>query len=105
MLRDYLKAERTFYLRLHNSKMKNQRDKHINAITQIAMPVFTAAGYIITAMKYPEIGLIVNLCAQPFWFYSARKSYKEAGQYGLVIVTIIIITVILIGGIINYRFF
>jgi hypothetical protein len=82
--------------------MKSQRDKHINAITQIALPALTIASYTITAMKHPEIGLIVNLCAEPFRFYSAWKSYKEAGQYGLVLVTIII-TIILILGIINYR--
>jgi hypothetical protein len=82
--------------------MKPQRDKHLNAITQVAIPTLTVASYIITAMKHPEIGLIVNLCAEPFRFYSARKSYKEAGQYGLVLVTIVI-TIVLIGGIINYR--
>lgn len=84
--------------------MKKQWNKGINAVTQVAIPVFTIAGFIITSMKHPEIGLIVNLCAQPFWFYSSRKSYKEAGQYGL-LVTTAIITIILIGGIVNYRRF
>jgi len=53
------------------------------------------------ALKLPQWGLVINMLAQPFWIYSAWKSYKQAGQTGL-LVTTLIVTIIIGLGIINY---
>ena len=63
---------------MKESENVKKSDKRINTISQIALPGFTILGYALTAMKYPEIGLIVSLIAQPFRFYSAWQSYKKA---------------------------
>ncbi len=72
-----------------------------NCITQIALPVLTITAQVAIALKIPQWGLIINMLAQPFWFYSAWKSYKQAGQIGLLITTIII-TIVIGLGIVNY---
>ncbi|OGG26219.1 hypothetical protein A2960_04555 [Candidatus Gottesmanbacteria bacterium RIFCSPLOWO2_01_FULL_39_12b] len=72
-----------------------------NALTQIAIPVLTVATQIAIALKFPQWGLVINMLAQPFWIYSAWKSYKKAGQIGLFITTILV-TIIIGLGIINY---
>ena len=61
-----------------------------NKITQIALPVLTISVQIAIAFKMPQWGLIINLIAQPFWIYSAWKSYKQAGQIGILITAIIV---------------
>ena len=75
----------------------------IDAISQIAIPVLTVLGYLLTSMKHPDWGLAVNLSAEPFWFYSSYIAYKEAGQIGM-LVTTFILTGVLIYGVINYWF-
>ncbi len=77
--------------------------KLFNSVAQVALPTLTIGGQIAIALKYPQWGLIIGLISQPFWLYSAWKSYKEAGQIGILITTTII-TVVLILGIINYWF-
>lgn len=72
-----------------------------NKVTQIALPVMTIAVQTAIAIKMPEWGLVINMLAQPFWIYSAWRSYKQAGQIGL-LVTTLIVTVIIGLGIINY---
>lgn len=79
------------------------KEKIFNSITQFALPGLTIGGQIATSLKYPEFGLIINLVAQPFWLYSAWKSFKQAGQIGIMITTIIF-TLITAMGIINYWF-
>lgn len=78
-------------------------EKTMNIITQFAIPVLTITTQIAIALKYPQYGLIINMIAQPFWIYSGWKAYKQAGQIGLFITTLII-TVIIGLGIINYWF-
>jgi hypothetical protein len=73
-----------------------------NKITQVAMPVLTITAQVAVAMKYPQWSLVINLIAQPFWLYSAWKSYKQAGQIGFLI-SAILLTFIMIFGIYNYR--
>lgn len=51
----------------------------MDTVTQFAIPGLMAIGYLLTSMKYTQWGVIVNLTAQPFWFYSSYKAYKEAG--------------------------
>lgn len=76
-------------------------EKAIDFSAQFLIPSLTILTQIIIALKHPEWGLIVNLMAQPFWIYSGWKAYKEAGQIGLFITTIII-TFVIILGIANY---
>ncbi|MFH1895956.1 MAG: hypothetical protein ABH814_00580 [bacterium] len=63
----------------------------------------TISTQIAIALKYPQWGLILNICAQPFWIYSGWKAYKKAGQVGL-FVTTIIATIVMALGIVNYWF-
>lgn len=81
--------------------MTNNKNNLFNQITQIAIPVLTISVQIAFAFKLPQWGLIINMIAQPFWIYSAWKSYKQAGQIGLFITTILV-TIIIGLGIINY---
>lgn len=78
-------------------------EKTINSISQFAIPILTVTTQIVIAFKYPQYGLIINMLAQPFWIYSGWKAYKQAGQIGLFITTIII-TIVIGLGIINYWF-
>ena len=80
-----------------------QIEKRVNLIAQIAIPGLTILAQILIAFKYPSWGLIVNLCAQPFWIYSGWKAYKQAGQMGLFLTTIVM-TIVITFGVINYWF-
>lgn len=80
--------------------MKN-KSSLFNKTTQIALPVMTIAVQAAIALKLPQWGLVINMLAQPFWIYSAWKSYKQAGQIGLLITTLVV-TVIIGLGIVNY---
>ena len=82
--------------------MKNNKSL-FNTITQVAIPVLTVGTQIAIALKYPQWGLVINLIAQPFWIYSAWKSYKKAGQIGLFITTVLV-TIVISLGIVNYFF-
>lgn len=73
----------------------------LNTASQVAIPVFTLSSQALFALKSPEWGLVVSLVAQPFWLYSTWKSYKEAGQIGILINTVFF-TIITAGGVINY---
>jgi len=75
--------------------------KFFNLLTQFAIPSLTISTQIAIALKYPQWGLIFNICAQPFWIYSGWKAYKEAGQIGLFITTVIA-TLVMALGIVNY---
>jgi len=80
--------------------MSNNKNS-FNTLTQVAIPVLTVGTQLFIAMKLPQWGLIVNFIAQPFWLYSSWKSYKQAGQIGL-LVTTILVTIIIGLGLINY---
>lgn len=79
---------------------KKKKD-YFNTLTQFALPVLTISVQVAIAMKLPQWGLIINMISQPFWIYTAWKSYKQAGQIGLLITTIIV-TIVIGLGIINY---
>ena len=72
-----------------------------NSLTQVALPILTISVQVAIALKMPQWGLVINMIAQPFWIYSAWKSYKQTGQVGLLITTIIV-TIVIGLGIINY---
>lgn len=77
------------------------KEKLFNNVAQFAIPSFTIGAQIATSLKFPQWGLIINLMAQPFWMYSSWKSFKKAGQSGILITTVIF-TIITVMGIINY---
>lgn len=81
-----------------------KKQKLFNILTQFLLPCLTLSGQIATSLKHPEFGLILNLFAQPFWIYSSWKAFKDAGQIGMFITTIIF-TIITTFGIVNYWFF
>jgi len=74
-----------------------------NLATQFAIPGLTVASQVAISLKYPQYGLIIALVAQPFWLYASLKSFRKAGQVGILI-TSIICTILIIAGIINYWF-
>lgn len=80
-----------------------EKSKLFDTFAQFALPGLTIAGQIATSLKYPQFGLIINLIAQPFWLYSSWKAYKQAGQSGMFITTVIF-TIITTMGVINYWF-
>jgi hypothetical protein len=80
--------------------MKRNFDK----ATQILLPTFTVIGFLLTGLKMPQIGLLVSLISEIFWFYTAWQSWKKANQIGILITTIIV-TIVLLFGVINYWFF
>ncbi|MFA6077097.1 MAG: hypothetical protein WC735_03420 [Candidatus Paceibacterota bacterium] len=76
---------------------------NFNGFVQVSIVFFTLLGFLLTALKLPEWGLISNLVSQPFWLYSSYKSWKNADQIGAFISTLILTAVILF-GVINYWF-
>ena len=75
--------------------------KLYDILAQFAIPGLTISAQAAIALKFPQWGLIINMLAQPFWIYSGWKAYKQAGQVGLFVATIIITFVIGL-GIVNY---
>lgn len=80
-----------------------EKKSTIDILSQWLIPTLTISGQLAIALKYPLLGLIINLFAQPFWIYSAWRAYKSAKQIGLLINSLIM-SVVIIGGIINYLF-
>lgn len=77
------------------------KEKLFNQFTQVFLPTFTILGFFFTSLKMPEYGLLFNLTAQVFWLYSSWKAWREAGQIGI-FVTTIVITCIVLYGVVNY---
>ncbi len=73
----------------------------LNSLAQVGLILFTMLGFLFTSLKLPAYGLIFNLISEIFWIYSSYKAWKKANQIGMFINTIII-TMIVLGGIINY---
>jgi hypothetical protein len=76
----------------------------LNAFMQLGLVALTALGFLLTALKLPQYGLIANLISQFFWLYSAYQAWQRAEQVGIFIASVFI-TLILIGGVLNYWFF
>jgi len=72
-------------------------------VAQVCLILFTMLGFLLTALKLPQYGLIAALISQIFWFYSSYKAWKEADQIGIFINTVLIFFIVLY-GIINYWF-
>lgn len=70
---------------------------------QAGLVVFTMLGFLLTALKLPQYGLIASFVSEIFWLYSSYQAWKAANQMGIFITTIFT-TLIIISGIINYWF-
>ncbi len=82
--------------------MKSKQSKKIfNILSQFLLPAFTLGGQLAIALKVPQLGLVLNLLAQPFWLYSSWQAFKQAGQVGMLVNTIVF-TIITAFGIVNY---
>lgn len=77
------------------------KENRFNYIVQFAIPGLVITSQVLFSLKIPQWGLIVGLMSQPFWLYSSWKAYKQAGQIGLFVTTIIMI-IVLSFGIVNY---
>jgi hypothetical protein len=73
----------------------------LDAVMQVGLVAFTGLGFLLTALKLPQYGLLANLIAQVFWLYSAYWAWRKAGQVGIFIAAIGI-TLIVGAGVINY---
>ncbi len=73
----------------------------IQQATQVLLPTLTAIGFLLTSLKKPQYGLLVNFVSQFFWFYASWKAWKEAKQIGVFITTVIIFLIVSF-GVINY---
>ncbi|HEY4521365.1 MAG TPA: hypothetical protein VJL57_03135 [Candidatus Paceibacterota bacterium] len=82
------------------------QEKHpvFNFFMQACLLIFTAGGFLLTGLKLPQYGLIVNLVAGVFWLYASYRAWKEADQYGIMINTVIV-TGVVIYGVLNYWVF
>ncbi|PIT91143.1 hypothetical protein COU17_01950 [Candidatus Kaiserbacteria bacterium CG10_big_fil_rev_8_21_14_0_10_49_17] len=87
----------------HTHETKYRQYFNWNTIVQVGLVGFTTLGFLLTALKLPEYGLLVALISEVFWLYSSYRAWKEANQIGIFITTIVI-TLILIMGVVNYWF-
>lgn len=76
----------------------------VDKATQILLPFFTIMGFLLTALKKPQFGLIFSLISEVFWLYASWQAWKKAKQIGIFITTLFI-TAIVLFGVINYWFF
>jgi hypothetical protein len=75
--------------------------RSFNSLMQVGLVGFTMLGFLLTSLKLPQYGVVANLVSEVFWLYSTYKAWKEAGQLGMFVNTLIV-TAILIFGVINY---
>jgi hypothetical protein len=78
-----------------------RRSLTLDAAMQVGLVAFTGLGFLLTAFKFPQYGLIANLIAQVFWLYSSYWAWRKAGQIGIFIAAVGI-TLIVGAGVINY---
>lgn len=74
-----------------------------NNLMQAGLTTFTLLGILFTSLKMPQYGLILILISEFFWLYSSYRAWKDAGQIGIMITTVVY-TVIVIVGVVNYWF-
>lgn len=83
------------------NEMKEVDKNGLNVVMQIGLTTFTIGGFLLTAMKLPEYGLLSMLVSQVFWFYSSYRAWREARQIGIFLTTVAISCIVL-WGVINY---
>ncbi len=72
-----------------------------NILIQTCLIVFTVIGFLLTSLKLPEYGVVANLIAQVFWLYSSYRAWRQAGEVGMFVCSILV-TFILLYGVENY---
>lgn len=75
----------------------------IHNLMQSGLVFFTIGGLILISLKLPAYGLIMNLISQIFWLHASYSAWKNAGQIGIFINTIIF-SIITAFGVVNYWF-
>ena len=85
---------------MHDSK-ETQPAGLLQKSTQILLPGLTILGFLLTSLKMPQYGIVINLVAQIFWIYAGWQAWKKASQIGIFINSVIV-TVIILAGVINY---
>jgi len=70
-------------------------------ISNICLPIFSILGFLLISLKLPQWGQASVLFSEIFWLYSGYRAWKNANQIGI-FVTAVVITIILLGGLINY---
>ncbi len=78
-----------------------QKYFNFNNFIQFGLTVFTIMGILLTSLKLPQYGLIAVFISEFFWIYSSYKAWKEAGQIGIFITTVVY-TLIVLFGMVNY---
>jgi hypothetical protein len=96
---EYASAKRIDGVKTGGGYMRNFLS--VNLLMQVGLVGFTAIGFLLTSLKWPEYGVIVNFISQFFWLYSGYIAWREANHIGVFIVSIIL-TVVLMVGVINY---
>jgi hypothetical protein len=74
-----------------------------HTFAQVGLTTFTLLGILFTSLKLPQYGLISIFISEFFWVYSSYKAWKEAGQIGIFLTTVVY-TLIALFGVINYWF-
>jgi uncharacterized membrane protein (UPF0136 family) len=80
--------------------MESRAERVWNGIVQVCLPLFTMLGFLLTAMKLPQYGVICGLFSEIFWAYASYRAWK-VGQWGIALTTAVA-TLIFTYGIINY---
>lgn len=84
-----------------HDKKEEQPAGLLQKSTQILLPGLTILGFLLTSLKMPQYGIVINLVAQIFWIYAGWQAWKKASQIGIFINSVIV-TVIIVVGVINY---
>jgi hypothetical protein len=80
---------------------KKKRYFLFNSFMQLGLVGFTMLGFLLTSLKLPQYGVLVNLVSEIFWLYNSYRAWRRANQWGIFVNTIII-TCILLFGLFNY---
>lgn len=73
----------------------------LNNCMQFGLLTFSTIGFLLMSIKLPQYGLLVSLFAQIFWLYASYKAWKQAGQIGIFLNTIVL-TGVFTYGVVNY---
>ena len=77
--------------------------KYWNWTVQVCLPLFTLGSFVLVSLKQPQYSVIAGLISEVFWAYAAYRAWKEAGQWGIALTTVIA-TFIFAYGVLNYWF-
>jgi hypothetical protein len=78
-----------------------QKPAGFRRFVQYAMPGFTVCASLCTSFRHPDYGQLIGLVAQIFWGYTGWVAWRERGEKGILINTLIIGGVLCV-GVTNY---